>query len=290
MDPDWGGASWYGTSSGTYWTLNPKEYADPRKHGPEYQARARRADERRSRMRAPASETLASDAEAVEPDDDAPPASDAGADEGPRRPAGPTHTATSWWAAEPAAGQAPPDVGAHASPRPQRATASAPTTATSTTGSPQRGDEFSSDAILDGVRHWLDDPSPALGARIGRAVIGWAPIALGIGWIIGEVSGCGRFSADCHPAAAPVSWGLQLAALVVLIARTRLARIATVATIATLAAIFPASAILLATFDPEGMTAGRAVLGGLMAAAWAAGIAYGAAREFRRKPLDRPVS
>ena len=42
FEPDWGGASWYGTTSGTYWTLNPKEYADPRKHGPEYQARARR--------------------------------------------------------------------------------------------------------------------------------------------------------------------------------------------------------------------------------------------------------
>ncbi len=42
FEPDWGGASWYGPSSGTYWTINPKEYADPRKHGPEYQARARR--------------------------------------------------------------------------------------------------------------------------------------------------------------------------------------------------------------------------------------------------------
>jgi curved DNA-binding protein CbpA len=30
FEPDWGGASWYGTTSGTYWTLNPKEYADPR--------------------------------------------------------------------------------------------------------------------------------------------------------------------------------------------------------------------------------------------------------------------
>ncbi|HET8786384.1 MAG TPA: J domain-containing protein, partial [Candidatus Limnocylindrales bacterium] len=39
FSPDWGGASWYGTTSGTYWTINPKEYADPRKHGPEYQAR-----------------------------------------------------------------------------------------------------------------------------------------------------------------------------------------------------------------------------------------------------------
>src|SRR5439155_19693407 len=42
FDPDWSGASWYGTTSGTYWTINPKEYADPRKHGPEYQARGRR--------------------------------------------------------------------------------------------------------------------------------------------------------------------------------------------------------------------------------------------------------
>ncbi len=42
FEPDWGGATWYGPSSGTYWTINPKEYADPRKHGPEYQARARR--------------------------------------------------------------------------------------------------------------------------------------------------------------------------------------------------------------------------------------------------------
>ena len=43
FEPDWGGAGWYGTTSGTYWTVNPKEYADPRKHGPEYQARARRS-------------------------------------------------------------------------------------------------------------------------------------------------------------------------------------------------------------------------------------------------------
>jgi hypothetical protein len=42
-DPEWDGGSWYGASLGTYWTINPREYADPRKHGPEYQARARRA-------------------------------------------------------------------------------------------------------------------------------------------------------------------------------------------------------------------------------------------------------
>jgi len=41
FEPEWEGASWYGGSSGTYWTLNPKEFADPRKHGPEYLARGR---------------------------------------------------------------------------------------------------------------------------------------------------------------------------------------------------------------------------------------------------------
>ncbi len=42
FEPEWSGGAWYGESSGTFWTVNPKEFADPRKHGPEYQARARR--------------------------------------------------------------------------------------------------------------------------------------------------------------------------------------------------------------------------------------------------------
>lgn len=46
-DESWHGASWYGVSTGTYWTINPKEYADPRKHGPEYLARGRRPVARR---------------------------------------------------------------------------------------------------------------------------------------------------------------------------------------------------------------------------------------------------
>jgi hypothetical protein len=52
-EPAWDGADWYGPASGTYWTLNPKEYADPRKHGPEYLARARAARSRGPRGRPP---------------------------------------------------------------------------------------------------------------------------------------------------------------------------------------------------------------------------------------------
>jgi hypothetical protein len=64
FDPEWSGASWYGTTSGTYWTINPKEYADPRKHGPEYQARGRRhgADVAGAEIREPeVDETIAAE-------------------------------------------------------------------------------------------------------------------------------------------------------------------------------------------------------------------------------------
>jgi hypothetical protein len=297
MDPDWGGASWYGTSSGTYWTLNPKEYADPRKHGPEYQARARRADARRTRRPEPASGTLSAEGRPLDADAEAqpeppPPTESTAEGPAPSEQTRPTHTATSRWAAGSTTPDAPPNAASDASASARQSADATASPASAPPNPPARtaDDASSTDAILDGIRHWLDDRNPGVGARIGRAAIGWAPIALGIGWLAGEVSGCSRFSADCHPAAAPVSWGLQIAVLVVLIAFTRIARITTVATIATLAAIFPASALLLATFDPDSMAAGRTVLGGLMATAWIAGIAIGAVREFRRKPIDRPVS
>jgi hypothetical protein len=40
-DPRWAGASWYGPTTGEYWIVNPREYADPRKHGPGYSSRVR---------------------------------------------------------------------------------------------------------------------------------------------------------------------------------------------------------------------------------------------------------
>lgn len=50
-EPAWDGAAWVGADSGTYWTVNPREYADPRKHGPEYRARGRRPVRRPQRDR-----------------------------------------------------------------------------------------------------------------------------------------------------------------------------------------------------------------------------------------------
>jgi curved DNA-binding protein CbpA len=106
FEPNWEGASWYGESSGTYWTLNPKEFADPRKHGPEYQARARSA--RAGRGRAPEAAGASAGAEsgsdeelwaARRPDDD-------GA--APPLPDDAWRSTAAGTAAEPAAGWASP--------------------------------------------------------------------------------------------------------------------------------------------------------------------------------------
>src|SRR5262249_37226930 len=121
FEPDWAGASWYGTTSGTYWTVNPKEYADPRKHGPEYQARARRASRfgpsaeapGEHRPDGPIDEDLAADGapadHALGPDD--PDGHQPAGPEATGSP-GPTHTTASWWESTAASGTATGGAGA----------------------------------------------------------------------------------------------------------------------------------------------------------------------------------
>jgi hypothetical protein len=286
FDPDWGGASWYGTTSGTYWTLNPKEYADPRKHGPEYQARARRAGAR------PRASDRPEPAPEVAPDTPEAPGAigvDA-AEAATTSPPPPTHTTSSWW--EATTGQTAAttrQTAATSGPRPDAPPVRPASRAQSpplTTDSASQGD-LSVDAAVGSVRTWLDDDRPTIAARIGRAFIAWTPIALGIGWGVGEISGCGRFAATCDPAAAPISWAAQLAALVLLILVPRIARIATVATLGALAMVFPTSVLLFAS-DPAGTETARSILGALMVIGWVAGLVYGGVREFGR--TARPVS
>ncbi len=345
FEPDWGGASWYGTTSGTYWTLNPKEYADPRKHGPEYQARARRklagqgsADERDQAGPAKAAHAAPPEAappEAAESPDASPAGAPATAPESPPPPDGTapgaetvgptghrfdgratgeqpsaTHTAASWW--EATAGRPPRSETASTRPpggtpgrRPtgeRRGTRTAPYDGSSAwTGEDSPGGgarasggdagharfpdagppRLTTDGVLEAIRSWLDDDRPGAIGRVARAVIGWAPIALGIGWVAGEISGCGRFAAGCDETVASSTWLAQIALLVVLLAAGRLARIAAVATLATLAAAIPAALLLSATGNPDDTAAGRLALSGLLVIAWVVGLLSGVAREVR---------
>ncbi len=125
------------------------------------------------------------------------------------------------------------------------------------------------------IRAWLEDDRPSVVGRVGRAVLGWAPLALGIGWLTGEISGCARFAASCDAGAMPLAWLAQVLVLAVFLVVPRLARIAVIGTIAALVAAIPGTAILSATSGPAAIEAGRTALGGLLVLAWVAGIGVG---------------
>ena len=270
FDPDWGGASWYGTTSGTYWTLNPKEYADPRKHGPEYQARARRARAPRGAEGEDAPDPAPSEPAPAEPDGAAsgPPQ---GPPPGPARAETATHTTTSWWDATAGPAEAAPVEDVDRGPAADEATAPS-------SGAPPWS--------------WLDHERPGMLARLARAVLGWIPVALAFGWLGDEVTGCGRLAADCDGSAGWLVLLAQLAVLGVLLAAPRIAAVAAVAGIATLAVAVPAALVIAATTRGEGAAAdaatGMVVLGGLLAVAWLGGATVGVARALRTRP--RPVS
>ena len=149
---------------------------------------------------------------------------------------------------------------------------------------------FTADAALRAMRSWVIDGRPGLIGRLGRAVFGWAPLALAIGWAVGEVSGCGRFAATCDPAAAPVSWLGQLLALLLLLAVPRLARIAAVAAVTTLVAAVSGALVLSAVGTQDYAEAGRAALSGLIVIAWGVGLVVAVAREVRMMARSGPVS
>lgn len=273
FEPGWGGASWYGTSSGTYWTLNPKEYADPRKHGPEYQARARRASQSGDRS---------SDSSANGDGPTEPLASNAGPD--PASPS-PGHTTRSWWdatAGAPADGSTPSE--------PATASASVHNDAEDERRQPPNGTASPPGGraprdprphTIDELRAWVASDNPGLALRLGRAALGWAPIALGIGWLAGEMTGCGRFAASCDASAAPVAWFAQVVALALLLIVPPLARIAAIAAIATVAAAIAGTFLLTATGSAGDGDWGRLALGATLVIAWLVGIAYAVAREVR---------
>lgn len=279
FEPDWGGASWYGTTSGTYWTLNPKEYADPRKHGPEYQARARRA----ARARAGPSATEGTEDE-TQTDLATDPAAHA-------RPGDPTHTTSSWW--DSTAGPEDPTTGpSFAGPAADGRGRSRPWDGSSSRATDDAPPPDLGRAVGDIVRALTDDRFGGVRGRLVRAIIGWLPIALGLGWGMGELTGCGRFAASCDGGASePVLLALQVAAFVVLLLIPAIASVAAAAALALLVAAVVASLILSATGAAADSDARRTVLGVVLLLGWLAGLGVAIVRRVRTlRTTTSPVS
>jgi DnaJ domain len=277
FEPDWGGASWYGTTSGTYWTINPKEYADPRKHGPEYQARARRAA---AGARSETGDRAARDAAAT-PDARV---DDASADPFPSEPAhdpGPTHTTSSWWRST----AGPTGAPFAADPAPARPGSRAADTrrppAADSAGAPLPPPPDLAAAATDLGRALTDERAAHGRWRLVQAVVGWLPIVLGVGWLVGESTGCGRFAATCNGGVSALMPLIAVAVLAVLLLVPRLAALAAAGAVAVIVAAVPTTLLLSATGEAADIEARNALLGVVLVVAWIVGLGIGIARRLR---------
>ena len=136
-----------------------------------------------------------------------------------------------------------------------------------------------------------DDRFGGLRARLARAIVGWLPIALGLGWLVGELTGCGRFAATCSGAAEPLLLGLQVAVFALLLVVPAAASIATAAALSLVVAAVVASLILSASGGAAGGGAREAALGFILVLAWLVGLALSVVRRARSlRATARPVS
>jgi hypothetical protein len=121
-------------------------------------------------------------------------------------------------------------------------------------------------------------------------VAGGAPIGLGLAWLLGELTGCGRFSAACDPGVISFAWLAGLAIVAAFVLLPAAAAVATFGTVAAFAAGIPATVLLSATGGARLPQASSAVLGVVLAVGWLAGVAYGIARRRGGSAPTGPVS
>ena len=284
-DATWSGASWYGPSSGEYWIVNPREYADPRKHGPGYQQRARRG--------APGDATGGAEtdgAATTELDEESVVASASSAAQGatfaaqgaaaaergaPAPPGTGTAQAQAAWPKDRDAGRwRPPSRPAWAA---EGVDADGRWTA-SGSGEAMPGDAAAREpmgSIAAAGRELLggsaDDPI----RRLGLALVAWPPIGLAAAATIGDLTGCTTYSAECAGSDSLLPWLAQAAILGLLLLLPPLARLFVGGTIGVLLALVPVTVFLLVV-GGGGAPQAAFVLSILLAAAWLLGVAWAA--------------
>ena len=300
FDPDWAGSSWYGTTSGTYWTLNPREYADPRKHGPEYQARARRAN-----AEDPAGPELDGDPDpgpnsASEPESEAAPGAASSdpveaAEQAPTdvppgagpgwRPAAETSAGADWSAMPGSIDEGTRSDGPAAAPWP--GDSRPPPRDDGGIGGPP----FDPAAVLPNLARMFDPRArrrPA--ARLALALAGGIPIALWLVWLLGELSGCGRFAASCEPRAVWVGWLVGLVLVGALVLLPGIAAVLAAGAAGALAVAVPATFILAATGGARVPDQSAMVLGVVLMGGWLVGVGVATSRWLRSSGRPGPVS
>ncbi len=136
-----------------------------------------------------------------------------------------------------------------------------------------------------------DERSGGMTGRVVRAIIGWLPIAIAIGWGIGEMTGCGRFAATCDGASEPLVLGLQVVSLAILLLVPGLALLASMAALIMFAAAVLGALILSSTGEAADLEARAAALGAILVVAWCIGLGIAIVHRARAAPSPTsPVS
>jgi len=260
-DTSWAGASWYGPTSGEYWRVNPHEYADPRKHGPEYQSRARR----RSTTTGQAWDAEPSDGEA---------AATARPDTGRGRPD----------AREDDRGDPMPHASGRTWATPPRDAEPREVPPPGATASAESGDATFAETIAWLGRRLDREPNDPV-RRLGYALVAWAPLGLAVAALIGGATGCASYGAACTGAAPMIPWLVQAAILGLLLLLPRLARILATGTAAVLLALAPLTALLIA-FGGSGEPSAPGILQTLLTVIWIGGVAIGVYAVTRIRPTE----
>jgi hypothetical protein len=292
-DATWSGASWYGPTSGEYWIVNPREYADPRKHGPGYQQRARRSATADDVVEAngdgsPTAESMATGARGNSTAADATSARAAApgvAAPGAAAPRGDAPNPTTARRGRAFAGAPPADEDTWRDSGPSGRDArrwSAPprqpwaADADDEGAAPLPGDQrsgFDPFALGGAGRDWLGSPGDDPIRRLGLALVAWPPIGLAAAAAISEVTGCGSYSAACGGSDVLLPWLAQAAILGLLLLLPPLARLFVGGTIAVIMALVPVTAFLVVV-GAGGAPQAAFALGLLLALAWLAGVAW----------------
>jgi len=240
-DPRWAGASWYGPTSGEYWIVNPREYADPRKHGPGYSSRVRSGS---AHGEGPEPEPAVDTEAAGDPQPVGTPAP------GPPSPEAAPSTATP-------ASRAAPARRAQPGSQPPNAQDAALL-------------GFDIDRLL---RSGTSDPL----RRIGLVLLAWAPLGIAAAGLIGDITGCATYSTACDGTDPFLPWVAQAIILGVLLVIAPLTRILAVGAIATVLGLVPATGLVIAMGGARSSLA-ASVLAGALALAWLVGVGWAVRR------------
>jgi hypothetical protein len=301
-DASWSGAAWYGPTTGEYWIINPREYADPRKHGPDYQSRARRvaADPSVSSTveDEPPFVAVPVDEVDVEPDHAAgwtaegPTMHDAG---GRRRPSETRAAAADPSRARARAGRAAqasraarprhavPSAAAHAAWDAARIREARRSSGRATAARDGAGEPGGRTALVgEAARDWFAGSGDDQVRRLGSALVAWPPIGLAAAAAIGDVTGCSTYSVACGDVDTLLPWLAQAGILGLLLLLPSLARILMGGTVAVLIALVPVTAFLLVVGGAGAPQAGFA-LAFFLGIAWVLGIAGSIIAASRRR-------